>query len=73
MIEQLKDELRRLAHEKVMQEEVVGRMEGQVQRNKEKHRELKSKLQDLEQSEKRLATALAERDRELEREKNTAK
>lgn len=56
-----------------MQEEVVGRMEGQVQRNKEKHRELKSKLQDLEQSEKRLATALAERDRELEREKNTAK
>ena len=42
-------------------------------RNKEKTRDLKSKVSDLESSEKRLATALAERDRELEREKTQAK
>jgi len=40
-----------------------------VARSKEKTRDLKSKVSDLESSEKRLATALAERDRELEREK----
>lgn len=77
MIEQLKDELRKLAHEKIMQEEAGQRLESQVARAKDKNRELKfilkSKVQDLEQSEKRLATALAERDRELEREKNIAK
>jgi len=73
VIEQLKDELRKLAHEKIMQEEAGQRLESQVGRAKDKNRELKSKVQDLEQSEKRLATALAERDRELEREKNLAK
>ena len=73
MIEQLKDELRKLAHEKIMQEEAGQRLECQIARAKDKNRELKSKVQDLEQSEKRLATALAERDRELEREKNLAK
>ena len=56
-----------------MQEEAGQRLESQVARAKDKNRELKSKVQDLEQSEKRLATALAERDRELEREKNIAK
>ena len=73
VIEQLKDELRKLAHEKIMHEETVQRLETQATRSKEKYRELKSKVSDLEQSEKRLATALAERDRELEREKNMSK
>ena len=69
VIEQLKDELRKLAHDKIMQEEMIQRLEGQISRSKDKIRDLKLKRAELEQSEKRLAQALAERDRELERER----
>ena len=69
VIEQLKDELRKLAHDKIMQEEMIQRLEGQISRSKDKIRDLKLKRTELEQSEKRLAQALAERDRELERER----
>jgi len=44
VIEQLKDELRKLAHEKIMHEETVLRLETQAARSKEKYRELKSKV-----------------------------
>lgn len=73
VIEQLKDELRKLAHDKILQEEMIQRLEGQISRNKEKIRDLKLKKAELEQSEKRLAQALAERDREVEREKGQFK
>ena len=69
VIEQLRDELRKLAHDKIMQEEMIQRLEGQISRSKDKIRDLKLKRTELEQSEKRLAQALAERDRELERER----
>ena len=56
-----------------MQEEMIQRLEGQISRNKDKIRDLKLKRAELEQSEKRLASALAERDREFEREKGQSK
>lgn len=31
-MEQLRDELRKLAHEKIMQEEMIQRLEGQISR-----------------------------------------
>ena len=48
VIEQLKDELRKLAHEKIMQEETVQRFESQAVRSKDKNRDLKSKVSELE-------------------------
>lgn len=48
-------------------------MEGQISRNKEKIKDLKSKRVELEQSEKRLASVIAEREREIERERNLNK
>jgi chromosome segregation ATPase len=73
VIEQLKDELRKLAHDKILQEEMIQRLEGQICRCKDKIKDLKQKRQELEQSEKRLASVVAERDRDLERERSANK
>ncbi len=73
VMEQLRDELRKLAHDKILQEEMIQRMEGQISRSKEKIKDLKSKRAELEQSEKRLATVVAERERDIERERNLSK
>ncbi len=48
MIEQLKDELRKLAHDKILNEENLQKLETQLTRGKEKNRDLKSKVTDLE-------------------------
>ncbi len=48
-------------------------MESQIERTKGKSRDLKLRLADLEASEKRLAGSLAERDRELDRERQQSK
>ncbi len=52
---------------------MIQRLEGQISRNKEKIKDLKVKRTELEQSEKRLASLIAERDREFEREKGSGK
>lgn len=73
VIDQLKQELSRLAHEKVMQEELTARVEAQGLRNKERAREWKAKVQELEGEVKRLSGVVMEKDREVERERNGAK
>jgi hypothetical protein len=52
---------------------MIQRLEGQISRSKDKVKDLKLKKLELEQSEKRLASVLAERDREFEREKGNNK
>ena len=73
VIEQLKDELRKLAHDKIINEEMIQRLEGQISRTKDKNKDLKGKLQDLEQTEKRISGALNEKEREIEKEKGAHK
>ena len=48
---------------------MIQRLEGQVSKYKDKIKDLKAKKSELEQSEKRLAAVLAERDRDIERER----
>lgn len=48
VMEQLKDELRKLAHDKICHEELIGRLEGQVERLKGKNKELKGRVNELE-------------------------
>ncbi len=43
VIENLKDELRKLAHEKIIQEELVQRLEGSASRYKAKYKDIKYK------------------------------
>eukprot|EP00347_Sterkiella_histriomuscorum_P020750 403336615 len=69
VIEQLRDELRKLAHEKIVQEEQIQRVESDLLKYKDKNRDLKIKRHDQDQTEKRLNQMLAERDKEFEREK----
>ena len=72
-MDQLKDEIRKLAHDKILNEETIQRLESQLERSKSKSRDLKTRLGELEASEKRLAASLAERDRELDRERQQSK
>ena len=72
-MDQLKDEIRKLAHDKIINDETIQRLESQIERTKGKSRDLKLRLADLEASEKRLAGSLAERDRELDRERQQSK
>lgn len=58
VIEQFKDELRKLTHDKIMLEEMIQRLEGQVSRVKDKNKGLKLRCSDLEQSEKRAVMML---------------
>ncbi len=48
VIEQLKDELRKLAHDKIMQEELINRLESKIGRTKDKNKELKGRVNELE-------------------------
>lgn len=66
VMEQLKDELRKLAHDKIINEEMIQRLEGQLSRNKNKNKNLKAKVSDFESCEKRLTNSLAERDRDID-------
>jgi len=71
VIEGLKDELRKLAHDKIIQEELVHKLETQAARYKDKYRGQKGKISELEQTEKLLASQLNERERELERDRGS--
>lgn len=71
VIEGLKDELRKLAHDKIIQEELSQKLETQAARYKDKYRSQKGKIRELEQAEKLLASQLNERERELERDRGS--
>ena len=73
VIEGLKDELRKLAHDKIIQEELVQRLETQAARYKGKYKEQKAKITELEHAEKLLASSLNDREREFERDRGTGK
>lgn len=62
-----------MAHDKICMEDVIHRLESQLARTKEKNKDLKSKVSELEQSEKRLLSSLGDREKEIDKDRNTTK